>query len=332
MNIPFDLFPLFLVAFICTLAVLKLSIKTNDNIYQKKIEKRLEEISRQQDELLETSVERTSMFVMYANKDFVTPSSKADSNNKFLDTAQSIMKKAGIIDMSGNLFIGICVGGGVALTFLLIYFNFLNPVAAFLIGNPVGAYLAYSFMALKAARKKKAFLEQFPDAIDMMIRGVKAGLNIARVIKLVSLECRDPIAEEYRTISQKFDLGMKPEEVLIEAADRVNIEEFRFLVVALVLQMENGGVLAEILYNLSSLVRKRLELGLKVHALSSEARTSAFVLSALPFVFGGIMAVLSPSHLMVFTKPGMGQTTMKIGITLFLIGTFLMIKATKLKV
>ncbi|MDR2794527.1 MAG: type II secretion system F family protein, partial [Holosporaceae bacterium] len=294
-------------------------------------EKRLDEISRQQDELLETAAERTSMFAMYSNEDF-SSAAIASSNNKFVDITQSIMKKAGIIDMSVNLFVGICVGGGIILTALLTYFNFVNPFAAFVIGNPVGAYLAYSFLAMKASRTRTAFLEQFPDAIDMMIRGVKAGLNIARVIKLVSLESRDPIAQEYRTISQKFDLGMKPEEVLIEAADRVNIEEFKFLVVALVLQMENGGVLAEILHNLSSLVRKRLELGLKVHALSSEARISAFVLSALPFVFAGIMALLSPSHLLAFTKPGMGQTLLKIGIVLFLIGTFLMIKATKLKV
>ena len=75
--------------------------------------------------------------------------------------------------------------------------------------------------------------ESFPDAIDMMIRGVKAGLDIGRIIKLVSMESKDPIASEYLTISQKLDLGVEPEKVLVDAADKIDIEEFRFLVVVL---------------------------------------------------------------------------------------------------
>jgi Flp pilus assembly protein TadB len=96
--------------------------------------------------------------------------------------------------------------------------------------------------------------------------------------------------------------------------------------------MENGGVLGEILQNLSSIVRKRLELGLKIKAMSAEARMSAIVISALPFVFAGIMLIVNPNHLSEFTKPGSGQTLLKITIALFSIGSFLMLKATKIKV
>jgi tight adherence protein B len=176
------------------------------------------------------------------------------------------------------------------------------------------------------------FLKLFPDAIDMMIRGVKAGLNIERVIKLVSMESGEPLAREFGTISQKFELGIKPERVLIEAAERIDVEEFRFLVVALVLQMENGGVLAEILQNLAGIIRKRLELDLKVKALSAEARMSAIVISALPFVFAGMMAFINPGHMQEFILPGTGQTLLKVAIALFCIGTILMVQATKIKV
>jgi tight adherence protein B len=146
------------------------------------------------------------------------------------------------------------------------------------------------------------------------------------------MEMKDPLASEYRVISQKMDLGVEPEKALIAAADKLDIEEFRFLVVALVLQIENGGVLGEILTNLAGLVRKRLELDLKLKAMSAEARMSAVVISALPFVFAGIMAVLNPSHLQEFTKPGLGQTLFKIAVALFCAGAFFMIKATKIKV
>jgi tight adherence protein B len=242
------------------------------------------------------------------------------------------MKKGGITSITMNSFVIMCSCGGIGLTVLLIYFNFINPFLGVLLGMPTGAYLTYNLLLVQAAQKKMAFLEQFPDAIDMMIRGVKAGLTIARVIKLVSLEAKDPIASEYQTISQKLDLGIKPEEVLVDAADKINVEEFRFLVVALVLQIENGGALTEILYNLSGLVRKRLELGLKLKALSAEARMSAVVISSLPFAFAGIMAVANPSHLKAFLKPGYGQGMLKVGIVLFCIGTFLMLKATRIKV
>jgi Flp pilus assembly protein TadB len=125
---------------------------------------------------------------------------------------------------------------------------------------------------------------------------------------------------------------VKPEKVLVEAADKIDIEEFRFLVVALVLQMENGGVLAEILQNLSGIVRKRLELGLKLKAMSAEARMSAIVISVLPFIFAGIMSLINPNHIKEFTNPGSGQTLLKIAVTLFSVGSFMMLKATKIKV
>ena len=234
--------------------------------------------------------------------------------------------------MNVDTFIVICAIGGVAFAALIVYFKFLNMLTGIPIGMCVGAYLSYNFLASRAAKKKMQFLEQFPDAIDMMIRGVKAGLNIARIIKLVSMEAKDPIAGEYLTISRKMDLGMEPEKVLVEAADKIDIEEFRFLVVALVLQMENGGTLGEILVNLSGIIRKRLELGLKLKAMSAEARMSAIVISALPFIFAGIMALINPSHIKEFMQPGSGQTLLKITITLFAMGTFFMLKATNIKV
>ncbi|MDR3151483.1 MAG: type II secretion system F family protein [Holosporaceae bacterium] len=330
MTIISDMPILFLIAFACIFILSKMMKRTEEeDSYSQKLTKKIDMLSRQQDMLLESATERVSTFIKLEHEDFGATELSTDNIS---DRIKLIMKKAGITSITMNTFVIICSGGGVGLTTLLIYFDFINPFLGVFLGMPIGAYLIYSLLALQAAQKKMAFLQQFPDAIDMMIRGVKAGLTIARVIKLVSLEAKDPIASEYQTISQKLDLGIKPEEVLVEAADKINVEEFRFLVVALVLQIENGGALTEILYNLSGLVRKRLELGLKLKALSAEARMSAIVISALPFAFAGIMAVANPSHLEAFLKPGNGQTLLKIGIVLFFTGAFLMLKATRIKV
>ncbi len=295
-----------------------------------KLKRRLRMLSKQQDMLLESAgADKISTF---AKSDFEGISETNDHAQNIVNRIWRIMKKAGITDITVSQFVIFCFIGGIAMCFIILYFDFLKALTGIPIGMCVGAYLVYNYLRSRADKKKMEFLQLFPDAIDMMIRGVKAGLNIGRIMKLVSIESKDPVAGEYRIISQKLDLGVEPEKVLQEAADRIDLEEFRFLVVALVLQMENGGMLGEILANLSSIVRKRLELGLKLKAMSAEARMSAIVLSALPFGFAGIMALLNPSHLKTFTDTGSGQTLLKILIVLFSVGTFFMLKATKIKV
>ncbi|MDR1551752.1 MAG: type II secretion system F family protein [Holosporaceae bacterium] len=292
-----------------------------------KLEQKLNELARQQANLLETSLDRVSTFAK--TDDFGVAEY---SDRPFLSYARSFMRKGGINNISIHRFIHICAISGLIMTILLIYLKFLNFISGVLIGIPTGAGVAYNVLSFLSNQSKMEFLKIFPDAIDMMIRGVKAGLNIGRVIKLVSIESKEPIASEFKSISQRFDLGIRPEKVLAEASEKIDIEEFRFLTVALILQMENGGVLVEILQNLSGIIRRRLELELKLKAMSAEARMSAVIISVLPFVFAGIMAVVNPEHLTKFTEPGSGQNLLKSAVALFLIGLFAMIKATQLKI
>jgi tight adherence protein B len=324
-----DLASIFLFAFFCVFIGYKLLRSSEEKKdYREKLEVKIKTLAKQQEELLENSGAKISTFTKIENAEFGT----LDSQYGFIDRVKIIMKKAGITSVTVNNFILMCFLGGCALTMGLIYFEFLSIILSIPIGMCVGAFLVYNALAAQAAERKMQFLRLFPDAIDMMVRGVKAGLNIGRIMKLVSIESKEPVSGEFKTISQKFDLGVEPEKVLLDAAEKIDIEEFRFLVVALVLQMENGGVLVEILQNLSGIVRKRLELGLKLKAMSAEARMSAIVISALPFIFAGIMAVVNPNHLKEFTTPGSGQTMAKIAFTLFSIGAFSMLKATKIKV
>lgn len=293
------------------------------------LQRRINVLAKQQDDLLDSAVDgRVSTFARASRGDL----SSLDGKYGFIDKIKVAKKKAGINDISLEVFLLICCSGGIILSIVLIKFNFLNILTGVPVGMCVGFYLAFQFLGMQAERKKSLFLQEFPEAIDMMIRGVKAGLNIGRIMKLVSMEAKEPLAGEFRTISQKFDLGVEPEKALTDAADKIDVEEFRFLVVALILQIENGGMLGDILQNLADIVRKRLELALKLKAMSAEARMSAIIISVLPFIFAGIMALINPSHMQEFFKPGSGQTMLKIFITLFCMGTFFMIKATKIKV
>lgn len=248
-----------------------------------------------------------------------------------LDNIKLIIRQSGI-KMTLTQLMSACISGGITLTAAFLELHFLEPVLAVPIGMSVGIFLIYSLLAYQASRRKQEFLKMFPDTIDMMIRGVKAGLNLSRIIRLVSIEAKDPIASEFNTMLQKMELGVPYDKVFIDAANEVDIEEFRFLSVAFILQIENGGMLAEILSNLGNIVRKRLELQLKIRAMSSESRMSALVLCALPFVFAGIMMILNPDHLKEFLKPGLGQTLLKVGCGLYFLGVVSMLKVTKMKV
>lgn len=248
-----------------------------------------------------------------------------------LDHIQIALRQSGI-KMSIKELIFLCILGGCVCSFLFIEFEVLDSLLSIIVGMPIGMYSVYSVLIYQAEKKKQAFLVMFPDTIDMMIRGVKAGLNLSRVIRLVSMEAKEPIASEFNTMVQKMELGVPFDKVFVDAANDIDIEEFRFMSVALVLQMENGGALAEILGNLSQIVRKRLELQLKVRAMSSEARMSAIVLCALPFAFAAIMMFMNPDHLKGLLKPGLGQTLLKIGCILYFIGVACMLKITKMRV
>ncbi|GHT96891.1 hypothetical protein FACS1894122_15640 [Alphaproteobacteria bacterium] len=177
-----DLIISFVIAFLCIFITLVVARRRASNkSYQKKLEEKLQLLIKQQEELLESTSDRASSF-MRENEGWDT--SAENSSDTIVDKIKKIMKKAGIIDMSMNMFVFICAAGGAVLTSVLIYFSFADAYICVATGLPVGAYLAYNVLAAKAAKRKELFIQQFPDAIDMMIRGVKAGLNISRVVKL----------------------------------------------------------------------------------------------------------------------------------------------------
>jgi tight adherence protein B len=174
-------------------------------------------------------------------------------------------------------------------------------------------------------RRLDKFTKLFPEAIDLIVRGLRSGLPITESISSVGQELDDPIGIEFRRMSDSIKLGKPLEDALEEAAERLATPDFKFFVIAISIQKETGGNLAETLENLSEILRKRLQMKLKVKAMSSEARASAMIIGCLPFLLFGVLLFMNYGYVSVlFTDPrGMvmgGGALAAMGLGMFVIG------------
>lgn len=184
------------------------------------------------------------------------------------------------------------VVGGV---FGVIAHQFLGRILVVSILSAISSGLIYPHLAITYLinRRLKAFTAEFPEAIDLIVRGLKSGLPVPESIRSVGEEMKDPLGIEFRAVAEKVKLGMTLEESLQEVALRIPTPEYRFFVISISVQRETGGNLAETLENLSDILRKRRQMRLKIKAMSSEANASAMILGSLPFALFGVLCLLN---------------------------------------
>ena len=297
--------------------------------WRKEIEAKAMTMAEQQSKLSQLTSKKKSQSIKAEHAEFW---SSPDFRHGMMNKIKLAMEKANITSVSVYSFILLFILVGSLFSAIVVHFKLLDAAIGVPVTMGVWYCVVHCVLFYLINARKMEFLKLFPDAIEIMIRGCKAGLNIMHIMKLVSEESKDPVASEFKVISQRFDMGIEPRKVLLIASEKIGLEEFQFLVVALVLQMENGGALAEILQNLSGVVRRRLEFELRLKALSAEAKMSAIIISALPFVFVGVMAIINPNHLKEFGTPGIGQTLFRIAVALFCVGTVVMWRIAQIKV
>ena len=187
-----------------------------------------------------------------------------------------------------------------------------------------GLLVPHVAVGIMAGRRKARFLKLFTDAIGLIVRGLRAGLPITETIGVVGREVADPVGEEFRRVADQVRLGRPLEESLWQAAARLKLPEFNFLVISLSVQRETGGNLAETLENLGQILRSRGQMRLKIKAMSSEATASALIIGSLPFVMALLMYLFSQDYLTVlFTNP-LGQMMLAGGIVSLVTGAFIM--------
>ena len=239
-------------------------------------------------------------------------------------TLKAQIEQAGLSISPAMFWIGsILLGVGVA-------------AALFIAGAPPFAAPAVGFVAafglprwilgfLKAGRMKK-FGEQFVDALDVIVRGVKSGLPLNDCLKVIATDSPDPLRGEFARMADNLAMGMQLDRALQKLFERVPLPEVNFFAIVLAIQQKAGGNLSEALGNLSTVIRSRKMLREKVKALSAEAKASAMIIGSLPIAVMGMVYVTTPSYIMeLFTDPT-GHMILLAGGVVMGLGIFIMRK------
>ena len=161
----------------------------------------------------------------------------------------------------------------------------------------LGIGLPHFIIGKMIQRRVKKFNTNFPDAIELMVRGLRSGLPITETLGIVAGEIPGPVGVEFRMVADKMKIGRTMEAALQETSDRLGTPEFQFFVITLAIQRETGGNLAETLSNLADVLRKRAQMRLKIRAMSSESKASAYIVGALPFIVFGLVWMINPRYM-----------------------------------
>lgn len=187
---------------------------------------------------------------------------------------------------------------GPLLLFLAVRTGGLGAVGALAISLVAGALLGVAapiaYLRRLRARRQRRLAAQLPDALDVMVRSLQAGHPVPAAMALVSHEMPDPIGAEFGVLVDELTYGMELRDSLAHLSQRAAVEDLRYVVVAINIQHETGGNLAELLGKLAAVIRARFRMESRIRALSAEARLSAKMLTAMPFVFGGLVLAGNP--------------------------------------
>ena len=190
----------------------------------------------------------------------------------------------------------ICVGVTAVVAFLLM-FRGAPLILSLMMGLFFGVGGPHFFIGKMIKRRINKFNNNFPDAIELMVRGLRSGLPITETLGIVSTEIPGPVGIEFRMVADKMKIGRTMEAALQDTADRLGTPEFQFFVITLAIQRETGGNLAETLSNLADVLRKRAQMKLKIRAMSSESKASAYIVGSLPFVVFTLVFLMNPNYM-----------------------------------
>ena len=194
---------------------------------------------------------------------------------------------------------------------------------------PIFALAAsYLLPRMYVSRKRKKyqdkFLDELPNAVEAIVRGVKTGLPLNDSIRVVAKDAKEPVRSEFGRVLDQQAFGMSMTEAVTVLLDRVPLAEVNFFVVVITVQQQAGGNLSEALGNLAKVLRNRKKMKQKIKAMSSEAKASAGIIGSLPFVVGTLVSVVSPSYLEPLFFTPLGQVWLGVGVVMLAMGIFVM--------
>lgn len=214
--------------------------------------------------------------------------------------------------MMTSLIAGLAVG-----TLMMVYTRSFFVMVVSLLAVSV---LPLLFVLQKRRKRFKRFLEQLPDALEMMIRSLQAGHSFAAALQAVATEMPDPVAREFSKAYEEQNLGLSMKAALENLVERVPILDLKLCVTAILIQREVGGNLSEVLANISHTVRERFRIEGEIRVKTAQARLSGYIVSALPFLFFFWINVTNPKYLRVLYETQTGRMLLGVGILMQLIG------------
>lgn len=236
----------------------------------------------------------------------------------------------GRLDLRAGNFLALSVLAGLVTGFIAFYLSGLPEVGG--IAILIGAVLPYAYASIRRTRRFDKFEELFPEAIDTLARAVRAGHAFTTALELITNEIAEPVAGEFRQLFEEQKFGMPVRDALINLTERVPLVDVKFFVTAVMLQRETGGNLAEILDNLSYVIRERFKIQRQVRVYTAQGRLTMGLLMAMPPIIVTVMYVLNPGFIHPLFADPIGHFLVVGGITLQTIGYFVIRKIIRIQV
>jgi tight adherence protein B len=240
------------------------------------------------------------------------------------------MLAQGHVDVRAGNFLILCAAAALVFAALGVFAsgNFMIGWA----GALLGFFVPYAYAAHRRTKRFQQFEEKFPEAIDTLARAVRAGHAFTTALEMIANEVSEPVAGEFRQLYEEQKFGLPVRDALVNLADRVPLVDVKFFVTAVMLQRETGGNLAEILDNLSYVIRERFKILRQVRVHTAQGRLTMVLLMALPPAIVVIMMLINPGFIRPLFTEWLGHVGIVVGITLQTLGYFFIRKIIRIQV
>ncbi len=250
-------------------------------------------------------------------------------NSSSVSNLQNLLAQAGLKMRAGNMLVLCLISGFV---FGIIGFLVSRSLIFGWAGLIIGAFMPYSYASYRRSRRFEKFEELFPEAIDTLARAVRAGHAFTTALEMIANEVGEPVASEFRKLFEEQKFGLPVRDALVNLTERVPLVDIKFFVTAVMLQRETGGNLAEILDNLSYVIRERFKILRQVRVFTAQGRLTMLLLMGLPPIIVVSMLIMNPGFIApLFTDP-IGHSLIVGGITLQTLGYFVIRKIIQIQV
>ncbi|QGN55334.1 type II secretion system F family protein [Novosphingobium sp. Gsoil 351] len=199
-------------------------------------------------------------------------------------------------------------------------------------GVVIGGGLPHMVVNYFVKKRVNQFTTKFPDAIELLVRGLRSGLPVTETLGVVASEVPGPVGQEFKLITDRIKVGKTMEDALQDTANRLDMAEFSFFCITLAIQRETGGNLAETLSNLADVLRKRAQMKLKIRAMSSESKASAYIVGSLPFLVFTMIWFVNPKYIGGFFTEDRLIVAGLGGMVWMSIGAFIMAKMVSFEI